>query len=210
MAARSAATKTALPRLVLAIFAGLATTFVRSSNPLRLAPRFVLCRAEAEIQAVPESKNSLELMAGKFYNAKVVNTTKYGAQLDLGVDRPGFLHVAQCQNKFIEDINDILKVDDKIQVRIRRHKGREVEVSMRDSEEFQKRAPYEFSTGEEVEGTLLKVWDQGLSLVDVGGLVAALLPRKSLKDDPAGLVKGQKLKVRVVSTTGCTMDVEQI
>eukprot|EP00438_Fugacium_kawagutii_P034443 Skav203486 [mRNA] locus=scaffold3956:29694:33083:+ [translate_table: standard] len=200
----TAAPKRAVPRVLLAIL-GLASTFVGSPP---WAARSVLCRAGA-VQAVPESKKSLELLAGKFYNGKVVKVTKYGAQLDLGVDRPGFLHVAQCQDKFIEDMNDILKLDDEIQVRIRRHKGNEVEVSMRDSEEFQKRAPYEFSTGEEVEGTLLKVWDQGQSLVDVGGLVAAVLPRKSLKDDPANLEKGQKLKVRVASTTGCTMDVEQ-
>lgn len=65
----------------------------------------------------------------RYYNAKVVSLTKNGAQLDLGVDRPGFLHVAQIQDKFLENIQDVLKLDDEIQVRIRRHRGNEVEVS---------------------------------------------------------------------------------
>eukprot|EP00438_Fugacium_kawagutii_P005471 Skav219385 [mRNA] locus=scaffold2568:102735:103082:- [translate_table: standard] len=114
----------------------------------------------------------------------------------------------------------MLKLGDEIQVRVRQHRGESVEVGMRDLEEYQKRKPYEFSSGEEVEGTLLKVvkpnWkktserDRGATLVDVGGMIPACLPRKSLKDDPSGLVKGQKMKVRVVSTTGCTMDVEQV
>eukprot|EP00438_Fugacium_kawagutii_P033528 Skav222503 [mRNA] locus=scaffold1835:762200:767451:- [translate_table: standard] len=187
MAARSGATKRALPCFVLAIFVTVGLpfpTFLGSSPARRVLRR-------AAIQPVPESKKACDLLAGKYYNAKVVSMTKNGATLELGVDRPGFLHVAQVQEEFLENINDVLKLDDEIQVRIRRHRGNEVEVGIRDREEYHKRPPDEFAVGEEVEGTLLAVVNhhRRIPLVDVGG---------------------QKLKVRVVRTTGCTMDVEEV
>lgn len=207
-----------LPRCLLAIFA----TLLTSKTSFVSAPQWTRSvRVARRAEPLPESKSSVDLMAGKSYNAKVDRLHKQGAVLDLGVDKPGFMHISQIRDEFIKDINDVLQVGDEIQVRIRRHRGFDVEATMRDSEIFQKRPPWEFSPGDEVEGSIAHLvkadWkkkaksdDEGWTLVDVGAMVVARLPRSGLKDDPAQLVKGQTLKLRIVKSTGCTLEVEQI
>ena len=66
----------------------------------------------------------------RYYMATVLNFTKWGTKLALGVDKPGYLHVTKMKPKgeFVKSPSDILKVEDVIPVRIRKIKLNEVEA----------------------------------------------------------------------------------
>ena len=48
----------------------------------------------------------------------VTNITRFGAFIDIGVKQDGLVHVSEIANKFITDPNEVLKLNDKVQVKV--------------------------------------------------------------------------------------------
>ncbi|MCJ7554899.1 MAG: S1 RNA-binding domain-containing protein, partial [Ignavibacteriaceae bacterium] len=46
------------------------------------------------------------------------NLTKFGAFVDIGIKENGLLHISQITDRFIKDPSEVLKLDQKIMVRI--------------------------------------------------------------------------------------------
>lgn len=55
---------------------------------------------------------------GKVYDAKVSGITKFGAFVELEDGTNGLVHISEVSNTFVEDINDVLKVGDKVKVKV--------------------------------------------------------------------------------------------
>lgn len=55
---------------------------------------------------------------GKFYEGKVSGITKFGAFVELEDGTNGLVHISEVSNLFVSDINDILKVGDKVKVKV--------------------------------------------------------------------------------------------
>mmetsp|Transcript_29797 Transcript_29797/g.36515 ORF Transcript_29797/g.36515 Transcript_29797/m.36515 type:complete len:208 (-) Transcript_29797:33-656(-) len=165
-------------------------------------------RAEnQENQPSPESK---EPVVGRYYDATVVGLNQQGAILDLGLKVRGFLHKSKLTPKgeFVSNIEEKLKLEDVLRVRLWKHHGNEVEVVVCESDIFDRRPPIDFALGEEVEGTVVKV-DSKLARVGVGAVVAATLRREKCNDFDQ-LKQGDTLKLKIIHVDGCSLQAEAI
>jgi small subunit ribosomal protein S1 len=87
--------------------------------------------AEADIQTEPVAANGptsiADLKLKQKLEGKVVGVQLYGAFVDIGVERPGLLHISQLSEKHISNVNDLLNEGDTVTVyvlNIDKEKGR--------------------------------------------------------------------------------------
>jgi uncharacterized protein len=59
-----------------------------------------------------------DVKVGMIVPGIVTNITRFGAFIDIGVKQDGLVHVSEIANKFITDPNEILKLNDKVQVKV--------------------------------------------------------------------------------------------
>ncbi|MBW6461328.1 MAG: RNA-binding transcriptional accessory protein, partial [Bacteroidales bacterium] len=63
--------------------------------------------------------NSIEdLLPGMVLPGIVTNITAFGAFVDIGVHQDGLVHVSQIANRFIRDPKEVLKINQKVQVKV--------------------------------------------------------------------------------------------
>jgi uncharacterized protein len=76
-------------------------------------------RADFEPPKFREDVEKLEdLTPGMALEGVVTNVTAFGAFVDVGVHQDGLVHVSQLSDRFIKDPNEVVKVGDKIKVRV--------------------------------------------------------------------------------------------
>jgi len=59
-----------------------------------------------------------DLQEGMILEGVVTNVTPFGAFVDVGVHRDGLVHISQLADQFVEDPHGIVKVGDRVQVRV--------------------------------------------------------------------------------------------
>jgi uncharacterized protein len=59
-----------------------------------------------------------EVKVGMIVPGMVTNITRFGAFIDIGVKQDGLVHVSEIASKFITDPNEVLKLNDKVQVKV--------------------------------------------------------------------------------------------
>ena len=62
--------------------------------------------------------NIKDLRIGMFLPGIVTNITNFGAFVDIGVHQDGLVHVSQLADKFVKDPNEVVKVSQKVMVRV--------------------------------------------------------------------------------------------
>ncbi len=76
-------------------------------------------RGEAEVFSFAEGIMDInDLRTGMKIPGIVTNLTKFGAFVDIGIKENGLVHISQITNKFIKDPAEVLKLDQKIMVKI--------------------------------------------------------------------------------------------
>ncbi len=76
-------------------------------------------RGKAEVFSFSEKINEItDLKPGMRLPGVVTNLTKFGAFVDIGIKENGLLHISQITDRFIKDPAEVLKLDQKITVRI--------------------------------------------------------------------------------------------
>ncbi|MFH2007745.1 MAG: Tex family protein [bacterium] len=66
-----------------------------------------------------EDVNTLEdLAVGMALEGAVTNVTHFGAFVDIGVKQDGLVHISQLADRFVRDPSEVVKVGDKLQVRV--------------------------------------------------------------------------------------------
>ena len=76
-------------------------------------------REEFEPPKFGDDVNSLEdLQEGMRLEGVVTNVTAFGAFVDVGVHQDGLVHVSQLADRFVKDPKDVVKVGDKLAVRV--------------------------------------------------------------------------------------------
>ena len=152
-----------------------------------------------------------ELVLGQAYTAKVLEVNKYGATLDLGLDKGGWLpkqYMAKPEGMSSIDPNEVMKKDDEVTVRIKKVKRNEVDLTMIDIPAFQKKPLSDFQVGDELEASVRQSIAQGVFL-DVGAMVDGYLPQRRLNGvELDTLEKGQKVKVKVVTIINASIILE--
>jgi len=63
--------------------------------------------------------NSIEdLNSGMILTGLITNVTKFGAFVDIGVHQDGLVHISQLANKFVKDPFEVVKVNQKVTVKV--------------------------------------------------------------------------------------------
>src|SRR4029077_2053257 len=76
-------------------------------------------RAEFSPPRFRDDVTSMEdLKVGMVLEGVVTNVTAFGAFVDIGVHNDGLVHVSQLAEKFVKDPSEIVKVGDRLTVRV--------------------------------------------------------------------------------------------
>lgn len=76
-------------------------------------------REQFEAFEFTEGVNSInDLRVGMMLPGIVTNITNFGAFVDIGVHQDGLVHISQLADKFVKDPNEVVKVAQKVQVRV--------------------------------------------------------------------------------------------
>lgn len=59
-----------------------------------------------------------DVKVGMVVPGSVTNLTRFGAFIDIGVKQDGLVHVSEIAHKYITDPNEVLKLNDKVQVKV--------------------------------------------------------------------------------------------
>ena len=59
-----------------------------------------------------------DLKAGQVYTGKVVKLEKFGAFVDIGAERPGMVHISEMATYRVEDVSEIAKVGQEVEVKV--------------------------------------------------------------------------------------------
>jgi uncharacterized protein len=76
-------------------------------------------RGKAEVFSFSETINEItDLKPGMRLPGVITNITKFGAFVDIGIKENGLLHISQITDQYIKDPSEVLKLDQKIMVRV--------------------------------------------------------------------------------------------
>jgi uncharacterized protein len=76
-------------------------------------------RGKAEAFSFSDGVNEItDLKAGMRLPGIITNLTKFGAFVDIGIKENGLLHISQITDRFIKDPSEVLKLDQKVMVRV--------------------------------------------------------------------------------------------
>jgi protein Tex len=76
-------------------------------------------RGKAEVFSFSETINEIaDLKPGMRVPGIITNLTKFGAFVNIGIKENGLLHISQITDRFIKDPSEVLKLDQKIMVRV--------------------------------------------------------------------------------------------
>lgn len=72
-----------------------------------------------------------EIEIGKIFNGKVVRLLEFGALVNFIGKTDGLVHISEIKKERVEDINDVLKVDDEVKVKVLSVERGKVRLSMK-------------------------------------------------------------------------------
>jgi protein Tex len=76
-------------------------------------------REQFEAFSFTENINTIEdLSAGMELPGIVTNVTNFGAFVDIGVHQDGLVHISQLADRFVKDVSEVVKVNQKVKVRV--------------------------------------------------------------------------------------------
>lgn len=82
----------------------------------------------------------MELKSGSVYPGKVTGITKFGVFVELEKGTTGLVHISEVSNSFVNDINDFVKLNDEVNVKVLSVDGNKISLSMKRADEQQKSA----------------------------------------------------------------------
>jgi ribosomal protein S1 len=59
-----------------------------------------------------------EIKPGQVYTGKVVKLERFGAFVDIGAERPGLIHISELADYRVEEVSDVVKTGDEVQVKV--------------------------------------------------------------------------------------------
>jgi predicted RNA-binding protein with RPS1 domain len=83
-----------------------------------------------------------DLKPRQVYTGKVVKIEKFGAFVDIGAERPGMVHISELASYRVEDVSEIVKVGDAVQVKVLAVDARkkQIKLSLKAMEELDEEA----------------------------------------------------------------------
>jgi ribosomal protein S1 len=59
-----------------------------------------------------------EIKTGQVYTGRVVKLERFGAFVDIGAERPGLVHISELATYRVEEVSEIVKPGDEVQVKV--------------------------------------------------------------------------------------------
>src|SRR5215211_1082896 len=66
----------------------------------------------------PSGLDWSDIRNGQIYTGKVVKIEKFGAFIDVGAERPGLIHISELANYRVENVTEIVKMGDTVEVKV--------------------------------------------------------------------------------------------
>lgn len=73
----------------------------------------------------------MELNIGSVYSGKVTGITKFGVFVELEKGTTGLVHISEVSTGFVNDINDFVKLNDTVDVKVMSVDGSKIALSMK-------------------------------------------------------------------------------
>ena len=73
----------------------------------------------------------MELGVGDIVDGKVTGITKFGAFVQIPGNQVGLVHISEVSHGYVKDINDFLKTDDEIKVKIMKMDAGKISLSLK-------------------------------------------------------------------------------
>ena len=77
----------------------------------------------------------MAIEVGNIIDGTVSGITKFGVFVDLGEKQTGLVHISEVAHGYVEDINDVLKVQDAVKVKVLSVDGSKIGLSIRQTQE---------------------------------------------------------------------------
>lgn len=164
---------------------------------------------DAEEQPAETSKalSLAEIEPGTEYEGVVRNIQAYGAFVDIGAESDGLVHISELRDGYVEKVEDVVSVNEKIIVRVKdvdAERGR-ISLTMREPgrQKEKKRSLRQVKEGEEYTGVVTSIVDFG-AFIDIGATTDGLVHISELSDERVNRVEdvvseGDEVTVRVLN-----------
>lgn len=76
----------------------------------------------------------MAIEVGNIFDGTVTGITKFGVFVDLGEKQTGLVHISEVAHGYVEDINDVLKVQDPVKVKILSIEGNKIGLSIKQTQ----------------------------------------------------------------------------
>ena len=73
----------------------------------------------------------MSILVGDIVEGKVTGVTKFGAFIALPENKNGLVHISEISNEYVEKVEDFLKKDDKVKVKILSQEGGKISLSIK-------------------------------------------------------------------------------
>ena len=77
----------------------------------------------------------MQLTVGSVYQGKVTGITKFGVFVELEKGTTGLVHISEVATSFVNDINEFVKVEDEVSVKVLSIDGNKISLSMKRANE---------------------------------------------------------------------------
>jgi small subunit ribosomal protein S1 len=146
--------------------------------------------------------SSEELQRKMHFTGKVVKTSKAGAIVDIGIEKPALLHISQIITKsddLVKRVEDRLKVDQTIDVWVKNIRNDRIELTMREPLKYDWR---ELAKDMVVKGKVVEIQSFG-AFVDIGaerpGLMHISELSRTFVKNTSDIVKiGDEVEVKII------------
>jgi small subunit ribosomal protein S1 len=136
------------------------------------------------------------------FTGKVIKTSKAGAIIDIGIDKPALLHISQIitsSDELIKRVEDRLKIDQSIDVWVKNIRNDRIELTMHEPLKFEWR---DLTKDMVVKGKVVEIQNFG-AFVDIGaerpGLMHISELSRTFVKNTSDLVKvGDEVEVKII------------
>ena len=73
----------------------------------------------------------MSILVGDIVEGKVTGVTKFGAFIALPGNKNGLVHISEISNEYVEKVEDFIKKDDTVKVKILSNEGGKISLSMK-------------------------------------------------------------------------------
>jgi len=158
---------------------------------------------QRSVSVARSAAKAADLELNQMVSGKVTKVGKFGATIDLGLDKPGFLHRMDICEEEVESAKGKLSVGQEVQVFVKQvnfasKKTAEVSLTM---VKMPGKPVSEFSVGDVIDGKVDNISNSAV-FVDIGAYLPGYLPKDEIHK--AAALKemfqcGQYIKIKILS-----------